>query len=55
LSLDVHGFALTRHDSKVVNFYDDTEVRALVFFAPEKEGTEQVAVTTQGSSVLAEK
>lgn len=35
LSLDTQGFVLTRHDSKVVNFYDETEVREVYY--PEVE------------------
>lgn len=35
LSLDTQGFALTHHDSKVVNFYDETEVREVYY--PEVE------------------
>src|SRR5215471_15795464 len=35
LSLDTQGFTLTRHDTKVVNFYDAAEVRAVYY--PEVE------------------
>ena len=35
LSLDTQGFVLTHHDSKVVNFYDETEVREVYY--PEVE------------------
>lgn len=31
LSLDRQGWALTRHDTKVVNFYDDAEVRRVYY------------------------
>jgi hypothetical protein len=31
LSLDRHGFALTRHPSAVTNFYDEDEVRAVYY------------------------
>jgi hypothetical protein len=35
LSLDTQGFTLVRHDSKVVNFYDETDVREVYY--PEVE------------------
>src|SRR6185437_4481306 len=31
LSVDRQGWALTRHDTKVVNFYDDPEVRRVYY------------------------
>jgi hypothetical protein len=36
LSLDTQGFVLTHHESKVVNFYDEAEVREIYY--PEVEG-----------------
>jgi len=47
LSLDTQGFALVRHDSKVVNFYDDIEVREVYYPEVErllKEATRAVKV-----------
>ena len=35
ISLDTHGFALTRHETEVTNFYDESEVRAAYY--PEVE------------------
>jgi hypothetical protein len=35
ISLDTYGFQLTHHDTKVVNFYDEDEVRAVYY--PEVE------------------
>jgi hypothetical protein len=36
LSLDTQGFALVHHHSKVVNFYDDTEVREVYYLEVER-------------------
>lgn len=47
LSLDTQGFVLIRHDSKVVNFYDETEVREVYYAEVErllKEATGAVKV-----------
>ncbi len=48
LSLDRHGFVLTRHDSSVSDFYDDDEVRAV--YHPEIERL--VKAATGASRVL---
>src|SRR5713101_3892015 len=36
LSLDTQGFVLLHHDSKVVNFYEDAEVREVYYSEVER-------------------
>lgn len=36
ISLDTHGFMLTRHETKVTNFYDENEVRAVYYAEVER-------------------